>query len=77
MLVCSARCRLREMPDGPELFSSMVSFDPSRRCTAKDALLSPVFGAFAERQPAKLKGNDLNYMHYYRSTGGASSLPML
>lgn len=40
---CSARERLGTLSGGTEVFYRMIHYDPSRRCSAKEALLSPLF----------------------------------
>jgi len=73
------------------LFDRLVHFDPARRCTMHEALLSPVFACYRQhphQHPSAGVGAGVGvgvaYMHYYRpraltsaAAGGASSLPML
>jgi hypothetical protein len=86
----SGRERLRKMEGGIDLLYRMVHFDPSRRCSAKEALLSPIFRSFektdmydtdaAMRPMGKTKRMmEVNFMHYYRddSDGGSLGLAMV
>lgn len=69
---------------GEELLCRMLHFDPSKRCSAKEALLSPVFRSLERCARSKdllsRKGcKEMKYMHYFRplESGGIASLPIV
>ena len=93
-VAASARARLQALGGDAarRLFDRLVHFDPARRCTMHEALLSPVFACYRQphsghhgpRAGAGPGEGVVAFLHYHRpralafaAAGGASTLPMV